>query len=84
MATLYVKLVIFSMYPTCTSVRSWLEVGAIIFVRRSLGVLMLLRALDLRFPTLDTLGSGRGVSLDWFLVTVRALSVFLRLVAGFT
>ena len=47
-------------------------------------MLMLLRALDLRFPTLDTLGSGRGVSLDWFLVIVRALSVFLRLVAGFT
>ena len=39
---------------------------------------------EFEFPRLDMLGSGRGMSLDWFLVTVRALSVFLRLVAGFT
>ena len=54
---------------------------AIIFVRRSLAVLMLLRTLSLRLPRL---GSGRDVSLDLFLKTAKAASGFLRLGAGLT
>ena len=81
MATLYVRLVILLMYPTCTFVRAGLEVDVIIIVRRSSAVLMLLRTLSLRLPML---GSGGGVSLDWFLVTIEAASGFLGLGAGLT
>ena len=54
---------------------------AIIFIRGSLAVLMLLRTLSLRLPRL---GSGRYVSLDLSLKTAKAASRNLRLGAGLT
>ena len=55
-ATAIVRLVILLIYPTCVSVGARFKVVVIIFVRRSLAVLMLLRNLSLRLPRLDMLG----------------------------